>query len=183
MLGGELSTYSQSGRGRFHISCPVSASRQVIFPLIVKNRYGSGGQKVFKADSPLELRNLLLEDIMGNMIQPFLRTGCDFRVIVIGGKAVGAMKKIAPPGEFLTNVVRGGKAVKAPLTKELKTLAEKTSKLFYADYSGVDIMYDHKGNPYILEINRGAQFEGFEESTGINVARQVIEWLQGKRKE
>jgi len=152
------------------------------FPLIVKNRYGSGGQKVFKADSPLELRNLLAEEAMSVMIQPFLPTGYDFRVIVIGGKAIGAMKKTAPPGEFLTNVARGGIATSAPLTKELKTLAEKTARLFYADYAGVDIMYDKKGHPYVLEINRGAQFEGFEKSTGINVARGMIEWLQSKTK-
>lgn len=148
------------------------------YPLIVKNRYGSGGQKVFKADSPTELRNLLLEEPFGNLIQPFLPTGHDFRVIVIGGKAFpAAMKKIAPKGEFLTNVVRGGQALKVPLTKELKDLAERTAAVFKADYAGVDIMYDEKGKPYVLEVNRGAQFEGFEQSTGINVAQHILEWL------
>jgi RimK family alpha-L-glutamate ligase len=151
------------------------------FPLIVKNRYGSGGLKVFKADSPMELRNLLLEDVTSEMIQPFLPTGYDFRVIVIGGKALGAMKKSAPKGEFLTNIVRGGTATQAQLTKELRDLAVKAARLFNADYVGVDIMYDQKGNPYLLEVNRGAQFEGFETSTGINVAREMIEWLTSKR--
>jgi ribosomal protein S6--L-glutamate ligase len=119
---------------------------------------------------------------MGEMIQPFLATGHDYRVIVIGGKALGAMKKTAPKGEFLTNVVRGGTATKAELTKELRDLSVKAARLFQADYVGVDIMYDKKGNPYILEVNRGAQFEGFERSTGINIARQMIEWLISKRK-
>lgn len=165
-----------------YASLELLKPKKIKFPLIVKNRYGSGGQKVFKADSPLELRNLLREDVMSVMIQPFLPTGYDFRVIVLGGKALGAMKKTAPPGEFLTNIARGGIAIQAPLTKELKTLAEKTAKLFYCDYAGIDIMHDKKGNSYILEINRGAQFEGFERSTGINVARKVIEWLQEKKK-
>ncbi len=92
------------------------------------------------------------------------------------------MKKTAPEGEFLTNVVRGGTATKAELTKELRDLSVKAARLFSADYVGVDIMYDKRGNPYILEVNRGAQFEGFEESTGINVARQMIKWLQTKKK-
>lgn len=163
-------------------SLSLIKTRKLKFPLIVKNRYGSGGQKVFKADSPLELRNLLLEDPVGEMIQPFLPTGYDFRVIVIGGKAIGAMKKTAPKGEFLTNVVRGGTATKAELTKELKDLSIRSARLFKADYVGVDIMHDKKNNPYILEVNRGAQFEGFERSTGINVAREMIEWLQKKQK-
>lgn len=169
-------------RSQNYASLDLLDPKKFKFPLIVKNRYGSGGQKVFKAGSPLELRNLLLEDAVSMMIQPFLTTGCDFRVMVIGGQALGAMKKTAPKGEFLTNVVRGGTATKAELTKELKILAEKTAKIFYADYAGVDIMYDRKGNPYILEINRGAQFEGFEQSTGINVAQKMIDYLLAKRK-
>ncbi len=163
-------------------SLPLLKSKKFKFPLIVKNRYGSGGLKVFKADSPMELRNLLLESAISEMIQPFLPTGHDYRVIVIGNKAIGAMKKTAPEGEFLTNVVRGGTATKAELTKELRDLSVKAARLFSADYVGVDIMYDKRGNPYILEVNRGAQFEGFEESTGINVARQMIKWLQTKKK-
>jgi len=162
---------------RNYASLDLLDPKKFKFPLIVKNRYGSGGQKVFKADSPLELRNLLAEDPVSVLIQPFLTTGCDYRVIVIGGKAIGAMKKTAPKGEFLTNVVRGGTATKVELTRELKTLAEKTARIFKADYAGVDIMYDQKGKPYILEINRGAQFEGFESSTAINVARKMIEYL------
>ena len=104
-------------------------------------------------------------------------------MIVIGGEAIGAMKKTAPPGEFLTNIARGGLASKADLTDELKDLAEKTARVFKTDYVGVDIMYDTEGRPYILEANRGAQFEGFERSTGINVAQKMIEFLLEKSKE
>ena len=179
--------FSQAGLP--FVPCQNFASLELLqpkkfqYPLIVKSRYGSGGQKVFKADSPLELRNLLLENPMSELLQPFLPTGYDFRVIVIGGKALKkVMKKTAPEGEFLTNVARGGTASESPLTKELKQLGEKAAGLFSCDYAGVDIMYDPKGNPYILEVNRGAQFEGFETSTGINVAKEMIEWLQSKKR-
>lgn len=156
--------------------------RSFKFPVIVKNKFGSGGQKVFKADSPQELKNLLeLEEPFNVLIQPFLPTGHDYRVIVLGGKALQvAMKKTAQEGEFLTNFARGGKMEGVPLTKELKSLAEKAARLFRCDYCGIDIMYDKKSRPHVLEVNRGAQFEGFEASTGINVAQETILYLQRK---
>lgn len=152
------------------------------FPVIVKNKFGSGGQKVFKADSPQELKNLIeLEEPFNVLLQPFLPTGHDYRVVVLGGKALPmAMKKTAPEGEFLTNFARGGGVEGVPLTEKLKNLAEKAARLFKCDYCGIDIMYDRKGRPHILEVNRGAQFEGFEASTGINVAREMILYLQKK---
>ena len=42
-------------------------------------------------------------------------------------------------------------------------------------------MYDENGKAYILEINRGAQFQGFEESTGINVASNIVDFLEVKK--
>lgn len=152
------------------------------FPIIVKNKFGSGGQKVFKADSPQELKNLLeLEEPFNVLLQPFLPTGHDYRVVVLGGRALPmAMKKTAQEDEFLTNFAQGGKTEGVPLTKTLKILAEKAAKLFKCDYCGIDIMYDKKSRPHVLEVNRGAQFEGFEASTGINVAREMILYLQKK---
>lgn len=152
------------------------------FPVIVKNKFGSGGQKVFKADSPQELKNLVeLEEPYNVLIQPFLQTGHDYRVIVLGGKALpAAMRKTAAEGEFLTNFARGGSVEGVPLTKELKTLAEKAAKIFECDYAGIDIMYDKKNRPHVLEVNRGAQFHGFEDSTGINLAKEVILYLKDR---
>jgi glutathione synthase/RimK-type ligase-like ATP-grasp enzyme len=48
------------------------------------------------------------------------------------------------------------------------------------DYGGVDIMKDEGGKNYVLEVNRACQFKGFEKSTGINVAKRVVEMLVSK---
>ena len=56
-----------------------------------------------------------------------------------------------------------------------RELAEKVARVCGLDYCGVDIMKDEKGNNYILEVNRQCQFQGFEKSTGINVAKKVVE--------
>lgn len=148
------------------------------FPVIVKNKYGSCGRCVFKAESQLELKNIVeLQGVNNCLIQPFLTTGCDYRVIVVGGKAIGAMKKTAAEGQFLTNFSQGGTVEHVELNQELRDWAEGASKTFACDYCGIDIMYDESGQGYILEVNRACQFKGFEQSNGVNVAKTTLEYL------
>lgn len=153
---------------------------KIQFPLIAKTSFGSGGQGVFKVESKDEFLVKIQERGISNyLFQKLLTTRQDYRVICIGGQALPmAMKKTARAGEFLTNYARGGAVEGVELTAEMRELAEKTAKVFKADYAGIDIMYDEAGKPFVLEINRGAQFQGFEESTGLNVARSLIEYLE-----
>lgn len=150
------------------------------FPVIAKTAFGSSGQGVFKLENKKEVRKVADERGVNNLLfQRFLTTREDYRVIVIGGKALPqAMKKIAQEGDFLTNYARGGRVEGVELTPELKRIAEETAKVFQTDYAGVDVMYDDQGKPFILEINRGAQFQGFEESTGISVASYMLDFLE-----
>jgi len=154
------------------------------FPLIGKTTFGSSGQGVFKIESRKGLLNLARErgGIGTFLYQRLLPTRQDYRVIVVGGKALPAvMRKTAQGEDFRTNFARGGKVEGMELTDEMKDLAEKTARTFQADYAGVDIMYDEDDKPYILEINRGAQFQGFEESTGVNVPSYILNFLENKK--
>ncbi|MBI2268701.1 MAG: RimK family alpha-L-glutamate ligase [Candidatus Blackburnbacteria bacterium] len=157
--------------------------QKISFPIIAKTSFGSSGRGVFKLNNEKEFMDLVEERGVSNLIfQKFLTTRQDYRVIVIGGQALPqAMRKTAQEGEFLTNFARGGKVEGVPLTEELKSLAEKTAEALQTDYAGVDVMYDEENNPYVLEINRGAQFQGFEQSTGINVAEEIVKYLEKGR--
>jgi len=151
-------------------------------PQVVKSYFGSQGKKVFKVENREELEKILEEYLPGNLlIQPVLPGGKDVRVIVLGGKAIGAMKRIAPEGKFLTNYSAGGRVENFPLESEVKKLAEKAAEAFFLDYVGVDLMEDEKGNWKILEVNRACQFEGFEKATGINVASRTVDFLLKKK--
>jgi glutathione synthase/RimK-type ligase-like ATP-grasp enzyme len=61
------------------------------------------------------------------------------------------------------------------LSDKDREIAEKVAKVCGLDYCGVDIMKDNDGNSFVLEVNRQCQFQGFEKSTGINVAKSVVE--------
>jgi ribosomal protein S6--L-glutamate ligase len=159
----------------------IFPSNKIKLPLIVKKNFGKLGNAVFKAESIKDFKTLTRGNISDYLFQPFFTTGEDFRVIVIGGKALDyTMKKVAQKGQFITNISQGGEAHKVETTAELKELAEKAAKIFKADYCGVDVMYDTKGRPHVLEINRSAGFAGFEAATGMNVVQQIFRFLESK---
>ena len=109
--------------------------------------------------------------------QSYLPTRWDLRVVIVGGRAIGAMKRSAVGEEFRSNFSLGGEVDSWKMSQEEKLLAEKTAKVCGLDYGGIDIMKDEDGNNYILEVNRACQYKGFEKSTGINVAGEVLEML------
>ena len=111
------------------------------------------------------------------LIQQRLRSKWDLRVLIVNGKAIGGMERHATNDSIITNVSAGGSAKLHQLTQKEKDLAEKVASLFKSSYGGVDIMYDQNNNPYVLEFNSNAQFKGFEQATGINIAQKIIKSL------
>ena len=109
--------------------------------------------------------------------QKCLPTKWDIRVIVLGGKVLGSMKRSAAGDEFRSNFSLGGSVEPWNLSESDKILAEKVARVCGLDYCGVDIMKNDEGESFILEVNRQCQFKGFEQSTGINVAKSVVELI------
>lgn len=148
------------------------------FPIIAKDSMGFQGKSVIKITNDKELKKTL-KDIGENNLgvwlwQKCLPTNWDLRIIVLGGKAIGAMKRTAVGDEFRSNFSLGGEVEKWDLSETDKIIAENVAKSCGLDYCGVDIMKDNEGNSYVLEVNRQCQFKGFEKATGINVAKQII---------
>jgi RimK family alpha-L-glutamate ligase len=154
------------------------------YPVIAKHDRGYQGKSVRKFESAKQMRTFVKrinEKNLGMFLwQKYLPTRWDIRVIVVEGKAIGGMKRSAVGEEFRSNFSLGGDVEKWELSDDEKNLAEKVAKVCGLDYGGVDIMKDEKGNNYILEINRQCQFQGFEKSTQINVARAVVEMIKEK---
>ena len=150
-------------------------------PMIFKTVMGSHGSGVKKVKT--ERGKKYFSEALGlaNIIrQPFIDSGEDYRVIVLGGEVLGVMRRIAVEGGYLTNVSAGGSFEKAELTDELKKLALKAALVFSCDYCGVDIMFDENKTPFVLEVNDSAQFGGFEKATKINVADKIARFMIGK---
>jgi len=151
------------------------------YPVICKHAFGFQGKSVVKIDNRQKLEAYIYsmeEKNLGMYLwQKFLPVGWDLRVVVVGGRAIGGMKRSAKGSEFRSNFSLGGEVERWKLSEEEINLAEKTARVCGLDYGGIDIMKDKQGNNFILEVNRACQYKGFEKATGINVAKRVVRML------
>lgn len=157
---------------------------QFEFPVIVKASKGSGGKYVRKAEDATQLRQHvveLLKDSPAVIVREFIPNDGDIRIFTVGYKAIGAMKRIPPAGDFRANISGGGTAKPFDLTKrdDLVEIAQKASRAVQVDIAGVDIILHKKTKePYILEVNPGPQFLGLEKYTETNVAEEIIKFFE-----
>lgn len=155
------------------------------FPVILKISEGRQGKGVFKIDNIDDLKSKTKELLIESpsvIIREFIPNDGDIRVFTVGYKAIGAMKRTpTKEGEFRSNISQGGIGENYDLSQspEVKAIAEKLSDLTRTEIAGVDIMINKEtGKPYILEINPGPQFTGFEKYTGINAAEEIIKYFE-----
>ena len=140
-------------------------------PLVAKVARGSAlGRGVFLIRSTGELEHYC-QNHSPAYIQEYLPIERDIRVVVIGNKAVHAYWRVAPPGDFRTNVAGGGKVEFSPVPQEAISLAERAARLCRLDDVGFDICRQN-GKFMVLEVNMKYGREGFKQS-GIDYEKMM----------
>nr|MDQ3022905.1 30S ribosomal protein S6--L-glutamate ligase [bacterium] len=101
----------------------------------------------------------------------------DIRVLVLGGEARWGVRRISAPGEFRSNIHRGGIGERIDLAGEFAPyarLAEQAAAVFGLGLAGVDLI---EGDiPRVLEINSSPGFEAPEELYGADIAGAIIDY-------
>lgn len=151
-------------------------------PLIMKLLQGTQGQGIVlaetrkAAESVMSAFRQLDADIM---VQEFIKEsgGTDIRAFVVGDEVVASMKRIAPEGEFRSNVHRGGTTEKVQLTSEEENMAVNASRILGLSIAGVDLMRSNRG-PLILEVNSSPGLQGIETCSEVDVAEKIILQIQ-----
>ena len=111
--------------------------------------------------------------------------GFDWRVLVIGGRAVAAMRRIST--HWIHNLAQGARCEAAPLTADLAALAEAAAAALGLDYAGVDLMPSaapqaRRSAPLqVIEVNGIAAWQGLQRVTGFNIARALVDDLLDRR--
>ena len=113
------------------------------------------------------------------LVQEFVKEadGADIRAFVIGDRVVGAMKRQSGPGEFRSNLHRGGTAEKISITPEEHSTALRACRALGLNVAGVDMLRSSRG-PVLIEVNSTPGLEGIERSTGTDIAEQIIAFLE-----
>ncbi|MBT3916728.1 MAG: glutathione synthase [Rhodospirillaceae bacterium] len=126
--------------------------------LIIKPLFGNGGAGVFHIGPDDENLNSLLElftelyrePIIVQRYEPAVRQG-DKRIILIDGKAAGALNRVPAEGESRSNLHVGGTALQSTLTpreEEICAAIGPTLKERGLIFVGIDVIGD-----YMTEIN------------------------------
>lgn len=155
-------------------------------PVIIKLIRGTQGRGVFLASEIHTVESLWntmhrLKEQM--LIQEFVEEskGTDLRIIVVGSRCVAAMKRTAAEGEFRSNLHRGGSAIPTTLDPATRQLAVRACQAHGLGVAGVDIVQSNRG-PLVLEVNSSPGLEGIERATGVDVANEIIRYLEQETK-
>lgn len=151
-------------------------------PLVIKVLEGTQGIGVVLCETPKAAESVI-EAFMGLkqniMVQEYIgeAKGADIRCFVVGDKVIASMKRQAIPGEFRSNLHRGGTASLVKITPEERSTAIRAAKAMGLSVAGVDILRSHHG-PLVMEVNSSPGLEGIEETTKRDIASIIIQYLE-----
>ncbi|HSG80434.1 MAG TPA: 30S ribosomal protein S6--L-glutamate ligase [Acidimicrobiia bacterium] len=153
-------------------------------PVIVKLLEGTQGLGVVLAETKKAAESVIgaFRQLDANiLVQHFVKEagGSDIRALVVDGKVVAAMRRTAAPGEFRSNLHRGGTAEVIKMTPKERATAVKAARALGLGVAGVDMLQAAEG-PAVIEVNSSPGLEGIETSTGIDVAGRIIQYLEDK---
>lgn len=114
-------------------------------------------------------------------VPPSRTPGFDWRVLVVGGRAVTAMRRVSE--HWIHNVAQGARCEATLLTPALAQLAERSARTLEMDYAGVDIVpsADAAEGMQVIEVNGVAAWRGLQKVTGFNIARALVDDLLDRR--
>jgi RimK family alpha-L-glutamate ligase len=156
-------------------------------PFVVKPRFGSWGRDVVLCPDRVSLGRALDEASRrawfrqdGALVQE--RVGSDrsdLRVLVVRGVVCGAVRRVAAPGEWRTNIALGGTRRPADPDPAARALALRTVCALSLDLAGVDLMRDTSGDWVVIEVNGAADFTAEYGIAGCDVFAEAAAALLG----
>ena len=151
-------------------------------PVVIKLLEGTQGIGVVLAETQKAAESVI-EAFMGLkaniLVQEYISEagGADIRCFVIGDKVVAAMKRQAKPGEFRSNLHRGGTASLVRITPEERSTAVRAARTMGLNVAGVDVLRSNHG-PVVMEVNSSPGLEGIETATGKDIAGMLIQFIE-----
>jgi [lysine-biosynthesis-protein LysW]--L-2-aminoadipate ligase len=161
-----------------------AAAEKLGYPLVLKPFIGSWGRMVTVVRDRATLQALVeykeeLASPIEHMyyMQEFVqRPPRDIRAIVAGDKLITCVHRYAPPGEWRTNVARGGTSEAFKPDEDLKEIVHKAAEAVGGGILGVDAMESSSG--YLVhEVNNTVEFKGAQSAVGVDIPAQIVQYV------
>lgn len=151
------------------------------YPFLMKPFQGTHGDAFLLLDTRTSLASAvgaMCDMHQDYVIQPFIEDSgvMDLRVIVVGGKVIAAMRRVALAGEFRSNIHRGGHGAAVELPAPCIETAIGAAAAMDLGVAGVDMLHTGDG-ALILEVNPSPGFEEIEKVTGAQIAEAIIAFV------
>jgi RimK family alpha-L-glutamate ligase len=134
--------------------------------LVLKPRFGSWGRDVERCSTAEELDAALVRlqrkpwfrehgALAQELVEP---RGWDMRLVVAGGRVVGAACRIASGGEWRTNAALGAQVEPVDPPPIARALALEAARAARVDLVGVDLLPTPNGGFLVIELNGAVDF-------------------------
>ena len=159
------------------------------YPIILKTLRGSKGVGVLFIESGRALDSIVQlihkqDEDTDLLLQEYIKTDWDARVLVLGGKVLATMKRPVIEGDFRSNISQGSKPEKLELTELEIEESLKAAKAVNGLWTAVDFIPSknrEKEPPFIIEVNSSPGTEGIEQASGQNISKEVIQFFADKK--
>ena len=159
-------------------------------PVIMKTLRGSKGVGVLFIESEKALDSIVQlihkqDEDTDLLLQEYIKTDYDVRVLVLGGKVLAAMKRPVIEGDFRSNVSQGSEPESFEITKLEETESLRAAKAVDGDIVGVDFIPSknrEKDKPYFIEVNSTPGLMGIEALGSSAPSRPIIKSVKSDKK-
>jgi glutathione synthase/RimK-type ligase-like ATP-grasp enzyme len=156
------------------------AVKKFEYPLVLKGSQGDRRSQVFKFfnDSSWDkgwdvFCEREINEGQRYMLQEYIVNDADYRVMVLGDKVLGVMKRAVGENPLLKNVF-----TKSELPDYVLEKAVAAAKACEIEVAGVDVVFkEGVKEPYFWEVNRAPNYTRFEEVMKINAAEEIVKYL------
>jgi len=155
-------------------------------PLIIKLLHGTQGSGVVLAETKKAAESVV--DAFRNLdayflVQEFIgeADATDIRCIVVGEKVIASMKRTGKAGDFRSNLHKGGSAESCRISPLERKTAVAAARALNIRVGGVDLLRSKNG-PVVMEVNSSPGLKGIEDSTKLDVAGKIIEYVEKNAK-
>jgi tetrahydromethanopterin:alpha-L-glutamate ligase len=155
--------------------------------LVLKPLFGSQGQGVQRVGwvtgryraLPALRKGYGALAYLQRFVPPRATPGFDYRVLVVGGHAIAAMRRVS--AHWVHNVAQGARPEPQPLTPALAATAVAAAQALQMDYAGVDLLPTRGDDVTVIEVNGVAAWQALQRVTPINIARAIVDDLLDRK--